>query len=162
MIIIQKLASCERVKHTGLFHLPQTVEEASERAAAATFGASYAPKSRVSGRSMAKERAMDAHIMEAAYAEGSNEVQVFSFISSFFHFSLVPCWISFAAQDILQQWVDEKILLNSCEEGEESPVCSGKTKAQITREWDHLLDGYEESSAELKGQFPAPLTLDAV
>jgi hypothetical protein len=44
----------------------------------------------------------------------------------------------FVAQDLLQQWVDEKIHINHhSDEYFEEPK---KTQAEIRREWDHLLD----------------------
>ncbi|ELU00378.1 hypothetical protein CAPTEDRAFT_221118 [Capitella teleta] len=88
----------------------QKVEDASGMAAAATFGQPYMSKSRMGGHKQAKERIIDTHIHEAAYVE---------------------------AQDLLQQWVEEKIHIDHESDYYEDPR---KTKAEIRRDWDHLLD----------------------
>jgi hypothetical protein len=62
----------EKISQIFIYNIftPQKVEDASSMAAAAAFGTPYISKARLNGQKEAKERIIDTHIHEAAYAEG--------------------------------------------------------------------------------------------
>ena len=54
----------------------------------------------------------------------------------------VDIYLSDTAQELLEQWVAEKIDLGGDDDDED--IWTRKTEAEIRREWDHLLDPDED------------------